>query len=138
MNILISTLQRLEKEATAGPWRWNDRSSMCDTHLMTHRGEHVLSGGSEIDDTTVYGKNSDKDLIEFTRNNLPQIIAALEKSEKMKEALERAAAALRPIVRVGIVTEDEEAPGCWGDCALSLDEVNLAIDAHEALTKGEG
>ena len=76
MNKLIEKLEKLDKDATPKSW---------ELTFMDPEGFPSFFLDKEL---TKDLTNSDLNLIEETRNALPEIIQALKQGEKMREALE--------------------------------------------------
>ncbi len=83
---LIETLERLEKEATPGPWEWEGRT-VSDGHVFIPECSSL--GDTCIQLTHDYeGYAHDCDLLAFLRNHLPALISALKENKRMRDALE--------------------------------------------------
>lgn len=93
---LIAELERLDKEATPGPWRhYHDKlrpqfRTVID-EVQAARGKAVVAwGGFDAADTSHRRRKHDAALIAKVRTRLPGILAALRRLEEVEQRAEKA------------------------------------------------
>jgi hypothetical protein len=79
----VAELERLEKEATPGPWK-RDKDLDVVTVARDERGKHRLVAGSY----SCFPDDADSAFIAASRNALPELIAALKIAVEALKKLE--------------------------------------------------
>ena len=86
---LIETLERLEKEATPGPWKlFHDDDAPAVDYIERDMGDDRRAQG--LEDPILHAclpREGDLPLIVSLRNHLPALISALKENKRLREAL---------------------------------------------------
>ena len=88
----LDEIKRLHAEATPGPWEWDDDHRDANDKPLPGREHETVNHVStyEHGHITEFCEPKNGRLIAFVRNNLPALIEAAERTEKLEAALLRA------------------------------------------------
>lgn len=125
---LIETLERLEKEATPGPWTakridYEVYGVDVSFEIRATRKNPVLQTimVERYEVAAVHADWANCQLVAAMRNHLPAILSALKENERLREALEPFAAACAKadlhadeVKRAGMGTVSDSATPGWG------------------------
>lgn len=106
----LDELERLEREATPGPWEWNGIAIEAGRTDVLAPGESNSFGYG-----TIHIAEEDQDLIAALRNAAPTLIAELRVARKRIAEIEEENEQLRWVVRASCVrtpTPGCDCPGC--------------------------